>query len=69
VIDNFIDDHPLTVLQINRLYTIDPKALNHIMMNHYIYQRPEASRFGLQSILGNGVLVVEEDKHKQQVCK
>ncbi|KAF9484969.1 cytochrome P450 [Pholiota conissans] len=50
----------------SRLYTIDPKALNHMMMNYYIYQRPEAARSGLRKILGNGVLVVEEDKHKQQ---
>ncbi|KAF8960371.1 cytochrome P450 [Flammula alnicola] len=50
----------------NRLYTIDTKALNHVLMNNYIYQRPEVARYNLSRILGNGVLVVEEDKHKQQ---
>lgn len=70
-----------------RLFTADIKALNHILMNSYTYQKPEASRYNLSQILGNGkpvrvsrlvlvlfflhflgVLVVEEDKHKQQVC-
>ncbi|KAF8898203.1 cytochrome P450 [Gymnopilus junonius] len=52
--------------QTSRLYTIDLKAINHILMNSYIYQKPEGARYNLTQILGNGVLVVEEDKHKQQ---
>lgn len=36
-------------------------------MNSYIYQKPEGARYNLTRILGNGVLVVEEEKHKQQV--
>ena len=70
----------------SRLFTADPKALNHILMNSYTYQKPEATRYNLSQILGAGkpvrvshlvlflyihflgVLVVEEDKHKQQVC-
>ncbi|KAH9483655.1 Cytochrome P450 monooxygenase 169 [Psilocybe cubensis] len=50
----------------NRFYTTDVKAVNHILMNDYIYQKPEQTRFALSRVLGNGVLVVEEDKHKQQ---
>ncbi|PPQ82383.1 hypothetical protein CVT25_008344 [Psilocybe cyanescens] len=50
----------------NRFYTTDVKAINHILMNDYIYQKSEQARFSLSQILGNGVLVVEEDKHKQQ---
>ncbi|KAF8162807.1 cytochrome P450 [Crassisporium funariophilum] len=50
----------------NRLFTTDTKAINHVLMNSYIYQKPEASRWALTRILGPGVLVVEEDKHKQQ---
>ena len=50
----------------NRLYTIDTKAINHALMNSYIYQKSESARYNLR-ILGNGVLVVEEDKYKQQV--
>ncbi|KAF8645783.1 hypothetical protein AX16_007578 [Volvariella volvacea WC 439] len=49
-----------------RFYTTDPKAVNHILMNSYIYQKPEGARFNLSEILGNGVLITEEDKHKQQ---
>ncbi|KDR80817.1 hypothetical protein GALMADRAFT_241271 [Galerina marginata CBS 339.88] len=51
---------------LNRLYTTDVKAINHIMMNNYTYQRPEIARYSLSQILGDGILVVEEDKHKQQ---
>ncbi|PPQ72757.1 hypothetical protein CVT24_012797 [Panaeolus cyanescens] len=50
----------------HRLYTTDTKAINHILMNNYIYQKPGAARYQLSQILGSGVLVVEEDKHKQQ---
>ncbi|KAF9484968.1 cytochrome P450 [Pholiota conissans] len=49
-----------------RLYTLDSKALNHVLMNNYIYQKPESARYALSRILGNGVLIVEGDKHKQQ---
>jgi len=51
----------------NRLYTIDTKAINHVLMNSYIYQKPEGARYNLSQIVGNGVLVVEGHKHKQQV--
>jgi len=37
-------------------------------MNSYIYQKPEAARYNLSRLLGTGVLVVEGDKHRQQVC-
>lgn len=53
--------------QSNRFYTTDVKAINHILMNDYIYQKSEEARFSLSQILGDGVLVVEEDKHKHQV--
>lgn len=42
------------------------KALNHILMNTSIYQKPENTKFAIGEILGDGVLVVEGDKHKQQ---
>ncbi|KAF8655799.1 hypothetical protein AX16_002885 [Volvariella volvacea WC 439] len=50
----------------SRLFVADPKALNHILMNSYTYQKPEQARFMLSEIVGNGLLVTEEDKHKQQ---
>ena len=45
---------------------MDTKAITHILMNHYIYQKPEIARFNLSQLLGEGVLVTEEDKHKAQ---
>jgi hypothetical protein len=51
----------------NRLYTTDTKALNHVLMNDYLYEKPESARYNLSQILGSGILVVEGDKHKQQV--
>ncbi|KAJ2914206.1 hypothetical protein MD484_g6197, partial [Candolleomyces efflorescens] len=50
----------------HRLYTTDLKAINHVLMNSYIYQKPGPARYGLEQILGKGVLVVEEDAHKKQ---
>ena len=50
-----------------RLYTVDTKAINHVLMNNYIYEKPELARYSLSRILGSGILVVECDKHKQQV--
>ena len=43
------------------------KAINHVLMNDYLYQKPEPARYNLSQILGSGILVVEGDKHKQQV--
>lgn len=54
------------VLGLTRLYTMDTKALNHVLMNGYDYQKPAPSRYSLSEILGAGVLVTEGDKHKQQ---
>ncbi|KAJ8463981.1 hypothetical protein ONZ45_g17392 [Pleurotus djamor] len=45
---------------ITRLYTVDPKALNHILMKTDVYHKPSAARHALQRILGEG------EKHKQQ---
>ncbi|RXW20256.1 hypothetical protein EST38_g5603 [Candolleomyces aberdarensis] len=50
----------------NRLYTTDLKAINHVLMNSYIYQKPAPARYQLGQILGEGVLVVEGDEHKKQ---
>jgi hypothetical protein len=53
--------------QIDRLFTTDHKAINHILMNDFDYQKPEPARWQLGRILGYGVLVVEGEKHKKQV--
>ncbi|KAJ7063948.1 cytochrome P450 [Mycena amicta] len=48
------------------LYTIDSKALHHVLTNTNVYQKSEGSRFGLGKIVGPGILVVEGDQHRQQ---
>ncbi|KAK6984822.1 cytochrome P450 [Favolaschia claudopus] len=50
----------------SQLQTSDPKALQHVLSNHYLYQRSPAGRYVLGRIVGPGVLVVEEDEHKKQ---
>ncbi|KAJ7023729.1 cytochrome P450 [Mycena alexandri] len=49
-----------------QLYTIDPKALNHVLSNAYTYQKSEISRYILGKIIGPGILLVEEDVHRKQ---
>ncbi|KAF8894814.1 cytochrome P450 [Infundibulicybe gibba] len=49
-----------------RLFTMDTRALNHVLMNSYNYQKPAAARYNLSRVVGPGLLVVEEDKHKLQ---
>jgi galactose-1-phosphate uridylyltransferase len=51
----------------NKLYTTDLKALNHILKNDYIYQKPEWFRYRIQEVIGEGLVVVEGDTHKHQV--
>jgi hypothetical protein len=54
--------------QTSRLFTMDLKAINHILMNNQAYQKPKGLRSLLSRLLGNGVLVVEGAKHREQVC-
>ncbi|KAJ7750274.1 cytochrome P450 [Mycena metata] len=51
---------------ITRLYTVDPKALNHFLSNTHIYQKGERERKLLARILGPGILIAEGDVHRQQ---
>ncbi|TFK25769.1 hypothetical protein FA15DRAFT_328917 [Coprinopsis marcescibilis] len=51
---------------IDRFFTTDLKALNHMLANSHIYQKPPSVRYNLGRFLGNGVLLVEGDQHKQQ---
>ncbi|KAJ7486788.1 cytochrome P450 [Mycena latifolia] len=48
------------------LYTLDTKALQHILSNTHIYQKSDEARYNLGRIVGPGILVVEGDVHKQQ---
>ncbi|KAF8209632.1 cytochrome P450 [Mycena galopus ATCC 62051] len=53
-------------LGLSQLWTTDTKALQHILSNSYLYQKPEMGRHYLRRVVGPGVLVVEEDVHKKQ---
>ncbi|KAI5118123.1 hypothetical protein M0805_008032 [Coniferiporia weirii] len=50
----------------DRLFTLDMKAINHIMTHSFDYQRPPQARVSLSRIVGPGVLVTEGDQHRQQ---
>ncbi|KAG9003792.1 hypothetical protein FRB93_010808 [Tulasnella sp. JGI-2019a] len=49
-----------------RFFTLDPKAIAHIMNHSYDYPKPEPMREGLVQLLGRGVLVAEGDEHRRQ---
>ncbi|KAF9559591.1 cytochrome P450 [Agrocybe pediades] len=49
-----------------RLCTVDLKAVNHILMHSIDYQKPEPLIYHVQRIVGQGLLLVEGDVHKQQ---
>ncbi|KAJ7734831.1 cytochrome P450 [Mycena metata] len=48
------------------LHTTDTKAIHHFLSNTQIYQKSEGARYNLGRIVGPGLLVVEDDVHKQQ---
>jgi len=49
-----------------RLFTMDTRAVNHILTHSEYYPKPAAERMHLARILGQGLLVVEGEKHRQQ---
>lgn len=54
------------VLGSTRFYTTDVKAIHHILMNHYDFQKPGDMRKALTEIFGDGLLNTEGDRHKFQ---
>ncbi|KAH7910376.1 cytochrome P450 [Hygrophoropsis aurantiaca] len=48
------------------LFTMDDRALNHVLTHVNDYEKPEQARYILGRILGKGVLVVEGQQHRQQ---
>ncbi|KAJ7052294.1 cytochrome P450 [Mycena amicta] len=50
----------------SRLYSTDPKALNHFLTHDSIYQKPAALQYTLARILGKGLLIAEGEDHKKQ---
>ncbi|KAH9847039.1 cytochrome P450 [Lenzites betulinus] len=53
-------------LSLARLWTIDTRAMNHILTHSADYQKPEEARKNLAEILGEGVLFTEGEQHRQQ---
>lgn len=45
--------------QVPQLFTLDTRALNHILHHSEHYYKPEIARLTLGEVLGEGVLVVE----------
>lgn len=54
------DVHPDTkvvvVIQSNRLFTMDTRAIHHILTHSNDYQKPSQVRYNLSQILGKGGL-------------
>ncbi|KZT22892.1 cytochrome P450 [Neolentinus lepideus HHB14362 ss-1] len=53
------------VLNSNRVLTLDPRALHHVLTSP-IYEKPADARKHLGRIIGPGVLVVEGAEHRKQ---
>ncbi|CCM05367.1 uncharacterized protein FIBRA_07582 [Fibroporia radiculosa] len=69
--EDWVDAHGPTIKYkglFNRdiVYTVDPRALNHILSHSTDYPKPELVRFSLSQFLGEGLLFVENDQHRQQ---
>ncbi|KAI0039426.1 cytochrome P450 monooxygenase [Auriscalpium vulgare] len=50
----------------DRLLTMDPRAVGHVLSHVQDYQKPEQLRYNLGQWMGHGLLFVEGDQHKQQ---
>ncbi|KAF8554640.1 cytochrome P450 [Imleria badia] len=50
----------------NRLFTMDTRAINHVLTHSIDYQKPSQVRYNLSQVLGEGVLFVEGAQHRQQ---
>ncbi|PVG01579.1 cytochrome P450 [Serendipita vermifera] len=50
----------------HRLLTTDVKALQHVLSNNMIYQKPRGLRYHLGNLLGHGLLFVEGNDHRRQ---
>jgi cytochrome P450 len=57
---------PTGFTQSNRLFTIDHRAINHILTHSFEYQKPAQGRYNLSRIVGEGVLITEGETHRKQ---
>ncbi|EJD37731.1 cytochrome P450 [Auricularia subglabra TFB-10046 SS5] len=48
------------------VFTSDARAMTHVLFASHIYHKTDMARQALRRILGNGVLVVEGEAHKDQ---
>ncbi|KAI0636252.1 hypothetical protein C8Q77DRAFT_632506 [Trametes polyzona] len=48
------------------LFTVDPKAIAHILARDDVYQKPRQVRTFIAQMLGNGVLLKEGEQHRRQ---
>ncbi|KZT73023.1 cytochrome P450 [Daedalea quercina L-15889] len=48
------------------LFTADTRALHHILNNTAAYCRPELARLGISDFVGEGLLLAEGERHRQQ---
>jgi len=51
---------------VQRLWTMDTRALNHVLTHSNNYQKSPEGRFHLSRIVGPGLLVTEEEQHRHQ---
>lgn len=54
-------------LSMKRLYTLDLRAIAHVLSHPAEFHKPWQSRIGLTAITGPGLVAVEGDVHKRQV--
>ncbi|KAF8331814.1 cytochrome P450 [Amanita rubescens] len=54
------------IFGLTSLATMDIKAVSHILMNSNLYEKPDFIRHATIQLLGDGLLVAEGDKHRQQ---
>ncbi|KAJ7087980.1 cytochrome P450 [Mycena belliarum] len=54
------------LFSVSELHTSDIKALNHIVTNSNVYQRPPVTLEDARQLLGRGLLTVSQDEHKRQ---
>ncbi|KAI0364507.1 cytochrome P450 [Pilatotrama ljubarskyi] len=48
------------------LFTLDPRAIHYVLTHSMDYRKPESARRSLAKLLGEGLVVVEGEQHRQQ---
>ena len=50
----------------HRLFTLDPRAVSHIMAQPYVYEKPVILRRVLKRYMSEGLIMAEGHRHKVQ---